>query len=222
MAGIYIRTKKHRQIIAESNRKRVCKESTRLKHITRMLGNKHLLGHKHSNETKLKMQLAHIGMKKPWCKGRKPGFHLTPKQKKKIGLAQRGVPQPAWFSKFISEANKGHIAWNKGGTHTKETREKMSKSHSREKSRFWQGGITNDPYPPKWNKLLKDEIKNRDGHKCQMCGVSQLECIHHLCVHHIDYNKHNLSSKNLITLCSSCHALTNVNREFYEDKYAKV
>ena len=93
--------------------------------------------------------------------------------------------------------------------------------HVREKSPNWKGGISFDPYPINFNNQLKLYIKERDGFKCQICGVPELECERKLCVHHIDYNKNNISEVNLISLCLSCHIKTNHNREYWEKYFTK-
>ena len=70
-------------------------------------------------------------------------------------------------------------------------------------------------YPVEFNKILKEAIRQRDNHQCQICGKTQLENTYKLSVHHIDYIKNNLNPNNLITLCKSCHMKTNYNRETY-------
>jgi 5-methylcytosine-specific restriction endonuclease McrA len=62
------------------------------------------------------------------------------------------------------------------------------------------------PYPKSWTPGLKEKIRARDQFACQECGVVEDGRAHH--VHHIDYDKHNMSETNLITLCASCHAKT--------------
>lgn len=57
-------------------------------------------------------------------------------------------------------------------------------------------------------------VRDRDGHVCQLCGVTPQTKKH--AVHHIDYDKSNLSESNLVTLCHSCHAKTNHNRGYYQ------
>lgn len=122
-------------------------------------------------------------------------------------------------------AHTGHLPtkpWNKGLVgvqhHTEETKDKIGKSLNGEKHWNWQGGITNNPYPIEWNEKLRDAIRCRDGYMCQECGVHQDELygrFKKLSVHHIDYNKDNLNPDNLITLCHSCHAKTNNNRDYW-------
>lgn len=79
----------------------------------------------------------------------------------------------------------------------------------------WQGGISREPYGWDFNDELKEEVRRRDGYKCQMCGAPQVECRTALPVHHIDYNKTNNSPVNLIALCTSCHPETSVNRDHW-------
>lgn len=71
-------------------------------------------------------------------------------------------------------------------------------------------GLAYEPYSIEFNKKLKLNIKLRDDNRCQICGRN-----FNLCVHHIDYNKHNCSKNNLITLCKQCHTKTNFNRKYW-------
>lgn len=80
----------------------------------------------------------------------------------------------------------------------------------------WQGGKSFEPYPLGWTRTFKEQIRYRDGYKCQICGVPEAECGRKLDVHHIDYDKENLSLNNLISLCKSCHMKTNYNREYWK------
>jgi len=85
----------------------------------------------------------------------------------------------------------------------------------------WQGGIACEPYAPIWvDKRFKAGIRERDGHECQNpdCrgDVVTLTC------HHIDYDKKNCNPKNLITLCVSCNARANFNRDFWEAGYREI
>lgn len=93
------------------------------------------------------------------------------------------------------------------------------KRYALEKNPAWLGGLSYAPYPITFNSSLKEAIKNRDGFKCQVCGVPQTECVHPLCVHHIDYNKDNCSVGNLITLCKICHIKTNSKRNYWKEYF---
>ena len=85
-------------------------------------------------------------------------------------------------------------------------------NHTGEKCRAWRGGISFEPYSSKFNNYRKKQIKNRDNHICQFPGC---ESTQKLIVHHIDYNKRNCASTNLITLCRSCNGKVNANRSYW-------
>ena len=106
-----------------------------------------------------------------------------------------------------------------------EIRKKMIQSG--EKAPNWKGGISFEPYSPEWTKVLKNMIRERDKYICQMCGKTQEEQKRKdgrsLTIHHIDYNKMNCNSENLITLCRSCHSRTSSGKrekwkKFFEEK----
>ena len=81
----------------------------------------------------------------------------------------------------------------------------------------WQNGKSFEPYPLGWNKTFKEQIRFRDGYKCQICGCPEVENNRKLAVHHIDYNKENLAPENLISLCNGCHSKTNGNRKYWTE-----
>jgi len=68
---------------------------------------------------------------------------------------------------MVSAALKGHKGL-KGSTHPN-----------------WLGGISRAPYAWTFNAELKEEVRRRDGYKCQLCGMPQAECKKALPVHHI-------------------------------------
>ncbi len=91
-----------------------------------------------------------------------------------------------------------------------------AKSMQGENSSFWKGGISFKPYPLGWTQTFKEQIRYRDGYKCQICGCPEVECKRKLDIHHIDYIKENLAFKNLISLCRYCHTKTNNNRNHWK------
>ena len=94
-------------------------------------------------------------------------------------------------------------------------------SKSGEKNSNWKGGISKEPYCFEWTCDLKEYIKYRDNYKCQnpqCCGKNP----NNLCVHHIDYNKKNCDLSNLITICRSCNAQANFQRDWWESFYKEV
>lgn len=85
-----------------------------------------------------------------------------------------------------------------------------------ERSPGWQGGKSFELYGIDWTLELKEKIRQRDNYICRVCGIYQNQLDRKLDVHHIDYLKENLNSKNLISLCKPCHMKTNFNRENWE------
>lgn len=122
------------------------------------------------------------GLDIPWNKGKKG---VQPSTRKGIKFPYR--PRPKM---------RGHIPWNKGIIG--------------EKSHFWKGGKSFEPYTTDWTKTLKRAIRERDHYTCQICEKESS-----ICVHHIDYDKKNCNPENLITLCQSCHTKTNHNRNYW-------
>ena len=122
-----------------------------------------------------------------------------------------------------TEFKKGNKTWNKGKKcpQISKTRKELFKKgklkgfSERDKHPNWQGGKSFEPYTTDWTITLKRAIRERDNYICQLC--SQYGNI----VHHIDYNKKNCNSENLITLCRKCHIKTNYNREIWKKKFQK-
>ncbi len=80
----------------------------------------------------------------------------------------------------------------------------------------WKGGVSLEPYGSDFNTALSEKIRSRDNYRCQLCAVSEIECIEKLSIHHIDYNKENNAESNLISLCRSCNAKVNGNRNKWQ------
>ena len=87
---------------------------------------------------------------------------------------------------------------------------------------LWRGGISFEPYPLGWNRTFKEQIRYRDGYKCRLCGIPEIECNTKLHIHHIDYDKKNVNYQNLISLCFKCHPKTNTDRNYWEEYFNKT
>lgn len=66
--------------------------------------------------------------------------------------------------------SKNHSKHMLGKHHTKETKEKLRELNLGEKSSFWQGGKSFEPYTPEFNSLFKNKIRQRDKQMCINCG----------------------------------------------------
>lgn len=85
----------------------------------------------------------------------------------------------------------------------------------------WKGGISFQEYCDVWKDVVyKKDIRDRDGYVCQ-----NPECrgnTKRLSIHHINYDKKDCRPQNLITLCISCNARANFNRDFWEAGYKEI
>ena len=104
-----------------------------------------------------------------------------------------------------------------------EIRANMSKAQSGENNPAWRGGIRHDPYCPIFSDPgFKEMIFKRDGYECQnhICWKS---CEHlPLIPHHINYDKQDCDTKNIITVCWSCNSRANTNRKFWQKHYEDI
>lgn len=116
-----------------------------------------------------------------------------------------------YCSRLCSNKNQVRGLWNKGKSHSYETRKKLSDALKGEKSYLWKGGIT------VVNQLLRngldyrlwrEKVFKRDNYSCRECG--KRGC--YLEAHHIksfsEYPKYRFDINNGMTLCRECHQLT--------------
>lgn len=100
-------------------------------------------------------------------------------------------------------------------------------SQKGDRCNFWKGGISPNLYGIEFNNELKKQIRKRDEYRCQQCFRHQDELFtkkgkkRKLDIHHIDFNKQNNNSSNLISLCHNCHIQTNFNREDWTKYFQK-
>jgi len=183
-------------------------------------GNKNgFFGKHHSDEARKKISEAaklRIGENNPFFgKNHKEEFKVKMSKLKKEKY--KGENNPFW-GKYHTEKVRNKLKIDKLGKKIEEiygyeTAQKIRKKISGNKSHNWQGGISFEPYGIEFNKKLKTLIRERDNYSCQICGIKQNERLHD--IHHTDYDKKNNEKWNLITLCHSCHARTNDNREYW-------
>jgi len=157
------------------------------------------------------------------------GYKMSEEHKRKIGEANKialkgkplsknariawlkkysGVPRPLYVRQITSKyniENNHHLHM-----HTPEAKIKRFLNLLRgEKHPCWMGGKSKEKYTKTFSKSLKLAIKRRDNFKCTSCGVPEEELMKAgLVIHHIDENKSNNYSTNLISLCRSCHLKT--------------
>jgi hypothetical protein len=172
------------------------------------------------------------------------GKHFSEESKRKMSIANTGHKSSDETRKKISEATSGINNPRYGATITPEQRQKQSESMKRfydenpeakkesqktmrknritrtgPESNLWKGGISFEPYCPKFNKDLKERVRSFFDYECIMCGKTTKENGINLCVHHVEYDKlaccHG-KPVHFASLCHRCHSKTNHNRERWE------
>lgn len=106
-----------------------------------------------------------------------------------------------------------------------EERKLRSKSASGENNGNWQGGISSEPYCPKFNEKLKQQIRDIYDNCDYFSGLPDYICnvlngkVQKLAIHHVDYDKtqgcKGIGWK-LVPLSRKNHAKTHGNRLFWE------
>ena len=155
------------------------------------------------------------------CKGRiSPweGKNLSEKHKKNLSKAAERNPTKFWLGK------KGY--WDNKKL-SEEHKQKLSENHvnvsgknnpmygkNGKLSPTWQGGVSFEPYSFEFNNRLKEEIRKRDNHQCQFCGINENGRAHD--VHHINYIKKDCRKRNLVTLCHGHNAEANIDRDKWQ------
>jgi len=132
------------------------------------------------------------------------GRHPTPEARVNMSAGQTGRKHSAETKAKIGNAQRG-----------RKKPASMIAKITGPKNHRWMGGTSNAPYGWTWNAELKEEVRRRDGYKCQLCGKPQAESEKTFPVHHVNYNKKDSDPINLVTLCHSCHSRTGVHRKHW-------
>jgi len=82
----------------------------------------------------------------------------------------------------------------------------------------WQGGVCKSKYTHNWASVSR-RIRKRDG---GICRNPKCEGGGKISVHHIDYNTHNNSENNLITVCLACNISANKDKDFHSRYYTDI
>ncbi len=166
-------------------------------------------GMKRSVESIEKMSNSHKG--KPSNRKGKPspmkGIPRSPEIKLKISASMLGKKFSPEHCEHIRLSQLGRVPWCKG-LHPQNL---GGSNHYN-----WQGGISFLPYCSKFNKELKEAVRDRDNRTCQLCNEKENE--EKLSVHHIHYDKENCNP-DLISLCRVCNTKVNFNKEYYEQLF---
>jgi len=183
-------------------------------------------GYKHGSETLKKMsdatklQMENIERRNKTASIWK-GKHLPEELKIKIGLGNKGKTVSAETRLKISNAHKGKKLSDIHKLHLSISHKDMKG----DKNPCWRGGISFEPYCPKWTKEFKIRIRAFFDYRCIICGTSEKELKKRLCCHHVEYNKQACCDgkpAHFATLCTKHHAMTNHDRTRWETIIHKI
>lgn len=154
--------------------------------------------------------------------------------KKCMGIANRGENGSNWkggkvkcickecgkeFEVIQARIRKGEVKY----CSTRCRDKALGVMRSGENNNFWKGGVSFEPYCPKFNMRRKKAVRNFFNNTCLACGKLASENvvgrkIFALCVHHADHDKEqgcNGKPFNLVPLCHDCHGDELNNQEEY-------
>lgn len=170
----------------------------------------------HNEETRKHYRDAKLGDKNPAKKLEvKQKIAETLREKYKSGnlvnpATRKDVAEKIRLSKIGNKnPNYGKSTWNSGLTSNDDSR-----ILSGELSKSWKGGVSFEPYCPKFNKLKREEVRNQYNRKCYLCNKEEKDNVtktgkkFKLSVHHIDLDKGqgcNGKQWKLVPLCIKCH-----------------
>jgi len=229
--------------LCEARRKRITTDETRAKLSASRQGEKHpMYGKKHTEESRKKMSEAHRNIsdktREKMRIARNNRAPASEETRRKMSEAHKGKNNHNYGKRLskeqrekLREANSNPSEEmrqrsreaNLGKHHTEETRKKMSIAQSGPNYPNWQGGISFEPYCPKFNNEFKERVRAFFEYRCVECGSSQAE--EKLHVHHVTYNKKVCCDNSIplfVPLCRNCHTKTNHNREYWYQHFTEL
>jgi hypothetical protein len=173
----------------------------------KMAGDKNpFYGKHHTKETKEK--LAEISR----------NHRHSPEALEKLRIAGFKRKQTPGARAKVAKARMGN-KHGLGTRRTPETRMKQSIAQQGERGSNWRGGLSFEPYCPKFNEDLRRRIRAFFDHRCVACGKTTEENIRKLSCHHVEYNKQACCDGKPVqfaALCTTHHLKTNSDRERWE------
>lgn len=94
-----------------------------------------------------------------------------------------------------------------------------------EHSGTWRGGLSFEPYCPKFSRSLKRRIRSFFDNQCLLCGKTTEENGKQLACHHVEYNKQACCDGKPVqfaALCLSCHGKTNHETARWESMIHRI
>lgn len=161
-----------------------------------------LTGRVVSHETRLKMSKSFSGKNHPLY-----GTHPSEETRRKLSEVRMGPKNHMWGKRYsqekCAEMREISIALNRCG----------------ENNPNWRGGLSFEPYCPKWTEDLRKRIRAFFEYECIACGKPEKMQQRSLSCHHVEYNKQACCDGKPVQfacLCGRCHSRTNFDRARWE------
>jgi hypothetical protein len=208
-----------------------------------------LMGHHITEETRRRMSESHKKNPVSYWKGKSlsddhkrhirenaPRGDLNPAKRpevrEKISRALMGRLGPNCGKTFTNKHKKRIGEGNRGKVRSEESKKKISETRRKNgiakgpRNPAWRGGVSFEPYCPKFNQEFKERVRAFWGYACGNCGKLQEENGKKLHVHHVNYRKDACCdeevARQFIPLCGFCHGHTNNNRERWGKKLSRL
>jgi len=89
----------------------------------------------------------------------------------------------------------------------------------------YKGGLSFEPYCPKWTRELRERIRVFFEYQCIICGKHETKLKRKLCCHHVEYNKQACCDGKPVhfaTMCMKHHTSTNNDRDLWESRIHRI
>jgi hypothetical protein len=190
-------------------------------------------GRKYPESTRLKLSLVHKGKLKSEETRRKMSAALTvrwsdPEERRKFGEAQRlRYQERPEYRKKVGDSHRGEKSPLFGKHLPEETKRKLRIANGGNNAYQWKGGISFEPYCPKFNDEFKERVRAFFGRRCMMpgCGYVWQLGEKKLDVHHVNFNKKTCCDNSVplfVTLCQQCHGKTQTKREYWREFFTQI
>lgn len=150
-----------------------------------------------------------------YCRSDSPRPPVSEETRRKMSAAHKGHAISEKHREILRRAHTGRIV-------PEDARAKMRGPNSGR----WKGGISFEPYCPRFTKDLKERVREFFGRACVECGKPEGENGRRLDVHHVNFRKDACCADDAIPLfvplCRSCHMTTNGNREYWEARFTAL
>jgi len=168
-------------------------------------------------EVRAKISSTKKGKPCPWMRARMMGDG-NPAKRPEIRIKLSGANHPMKRPEIRAKVSEARMQPSLNA--------RISEEKRGERNPSWKGGISFEPYCPKFNEEFKERVRAFFGYRCVRCGKTQEENGGRLHVHHVNYKKEACCDEGIpkyfATLCNSDHSRSNHNREKWQKELIEI